>query len=287
MSTTRDIGKRPHGDAEEGKRHGPVRTSTSRAQTYKSGDYHHHGGPHPQGTRSPSPTWGSSAGATLPEEWTTPAYSSEFRNQQGSILERLRAERGWDLKGSHTDSLLLSSRAEAAAWKTPGPQEQKILWLILKRLPGREGPPENSLRMEAWDGPFFFFFLTLLPPADPSLVGPISVTLHHTSSPCVPCLVIPLMTCPAQPTHPRVALQSAPTWGISLHHQDARSSHRQTTTGAPLPPGWPWGNQFWWRVGAASLYPTGHLPYQAAPSSLGHVADISDTKEQTQTDWQN
>ena len=34
-------------------------------QTHKSGQYHHHGGTHPQGTRSQSPTWGSSAGATL------------------------------------------------------------------------------------------------------------------------------------------------------------------------------------------------------------------------------
>ena len=210
MSTTRDIGKRPHGDAEEGKRHGPVRTSTSRAQTYKSGDYHHHGGPHPQGTRSPSPTWGSSAGATLPEEWTTPAHSSEFRKQQGSILERLRAEQGWDLKGSHTDSLLLSSRAEAAAWKAPGPQEQEILWLILKRLPGREGPPENSLRMETWDGPFFFSSLSfrLLTHLQWALFLSLSIILAHPVCPAWSFLWWPVLPNPHAPGWPSKVLPS-------------------------------------------------------------------------------
>ena len=123
--------------------------------------------------------WGNSA-----EGWATPPHASEFRNRQGSILERLRAERGWDLKApTQTPSFWVPEQRQQL--ERPGPQEQEILWPILKRVPGRARPPENSLRMEALHGPFFF--LTLLPPADPSPVGPISVTLRHTSSPYVPC----------------------------------------------------------------------------------------------------
>ena len=52
FSTTKDIKKRPHGDGEEEKRYGPVRTSTLRALTHKWGEYHHHRGPpEEQGSR--------------------------------------------------------------------------------------------------------------------------------------------------------------------------------------------------------------------------------------------
>ena len=60
---------------------------------------------------------------------------------------------------------------------------------------------------QALAGPLFFSLSFHL--AGLSLLGIISVALHQTTSPCAPCLFVPLRTCPAHPTHPSLPLQSS------------------------------------------------------------------------------